>query len=73
MDDDQWLALQQEWWKSGNVTECTTSGALGDLKGAIEKLCSKAPCDYETAEKIKLLVGILDKVKKTNQLATGLK
>lgn len=56
LDEDQWLALQANWQKAGNATECTTSGTVGDIKAELEKLCSVAPCDY--AVKAQLLRGL---------------
>lgn len=47
-----WATEQSIWASQGYATECVNSEALGDIKKEIESLCSLAPCDYETEQKI---------------------
>lgn len=52
LGEDDWQALMLSWEKAGQAVECTTSGAIGDLKKEIEELCSRSPCDAVTTQKI---------------------
>lgn len=52
LNEPEWMVLQMKWATAGQATECTTSDSVGDLKAEIEKLCSIAPCDYDTKTKI---------------------
>ena len=47
-----WQAMELSWETAGEAVECTTSGALGDLKAEIEDLCSRTSCDYDTTQTI---------------------
>jgi hypothetical protein len=49
----EWIQIQQLWQSQGQVVECTTSSAVGSLKGEIEKLCSVAHCSYSTKRALK--------------------
>jgi Cdc6-like AAA superfamily ATPase len=59
LTEDQWNALQLSWQSSGLAIECTTSQAVGDIKTAIEQLCSSTSCDTDTQKKI---IQVLSKI-----------
>lgn len=52
LSEVQWQAMMTQWENAGEVVECTTSGAVGELKAEIEKLCTKTNCDYQTVQAI---------------------
>jgi hypothetical protein len=62
LNEAQWIALQATWQSAGNATECTSSSTLGDIKGELEKLCSKTPCTYEQAQQVKTAVANIDRM-----------
>ena len=48
----EWYQMQESWIAEGQAVECTKSSTLGDIKGEIEKLCSRTKCDYNTKKAI---------------------
>lgn len=50
--EQEWLDLQASWVAQGEVTECTSSQTLGDVKAELEKLCSATKCDYQTQQAV---------------------
>lgn len=39
-------ALKNSWMTGGQAVMITPSGTLGDIKGELEKLCSRTRCSY---------------------------
>ena len=62
LDEQGWLALQASWQKAGNATECTSSATLGDIKGEIEKLCSKTSCTYVEQQQVNASIRNIDRM-----------
>lgn len=52
LNQAQWDAYVASLLAQGQVLECIPSNSIGDIKGAIEKLCSKVTCDYQTQQVI---------------------
>ena len=52
LTEAQWIA----WQQSHAPIDCVQSSVIGDLKAELEKLCSVAPCSYETEEQVKQAV-----------------
>jgi hypothetical protein len=50
LNEAQWQALIVQWQDAGQALECIPSGAYGDLKAEIEKLCSVHKCDEATKQ-----------------------
>jgi hypothetical protein len=73
LDEAQWLALQAQWLADGQATECTTSQTVGDLKAAIEKLCSVTRCTYKTRQQVRQIISRLKKVQTTGAMSLTLK
>jgi hypothetical protein len=62
LNEAQWQALILSWQSQGQALECTTSGALAQLKAEIEQLCSSAPCSDDTQQKVNATVEVLDRM-----------
>lgn len=63
----QWSEQQAKWLAAGLSIEVTTSKAVADLKGEIEKLCSKTVCNQETLQLKSTLLVALHKVETTSK------
>lgn len=69
LDQLQWEELQASWIGAGQSVECTSSQTVADIKGELEKLCSKTPCTYAMKIAIKGLKKILSLGDKSHSLS----
>lgn len=53
LDESAWQKLQESWRTTGQSTECTNSNTIGDIKGELEKLCSRTRCSYKMLSAIR--------------------
>ena len=68
--DESTLEAQMLWWMNqGQAMDCVNSGAIGDLKGVVEKACSAYPCTYQERQAVDAALLILNRLEKNHALA----
>ncbi len=61
LNEDQWLQQIIVWQNDGQALECTTSGAVANIKAEVEKLCSASPCDQNTTQARQVILNGLNR------------